>query len=407
MNNKQTLKRSLNLPLITLYGLGNILGAGIYVLVGKVAGEAGYYAPLAFFIASIIAAISAFTYAEMSARYPVSAGEAVYLHEGLNLKPLTIAVGLMITVAGMVSASAMAHGFAGYFSVFVDLPPWVLMAGLILFLGALAIWGITESVTAAAILTIVEMLGLIMIIFVGADYVTTADISSKMSEQQSIGAIPWLGVFGAAFLAFYAYIGFEDMVNVAEEVKEPEKNMPRAIIIALIISTILYAGVSIVAVMVIEPSVLTQSKAPLADVYQTATGKVPVLIGLIGIFAVVNGGLIQIVMASRLFYGMAKNGWLPEFFTEIHPKTRTPVKSTLVVIAIVLTFALVLHLTTLAAVTSFLVLTVFALVNLSLIKIKKSNPHPEKVRVFSIWIPRLGLVTTVGFLLLEVLSNIF
>jgi len=405
MDNNTTLKRSLSLPLITFFGLGNILGAGIYVLVGKVAGEAGYYAPLAFLVASIIAAISAFTYAELSARYPVSAGEAMYLHEGLNIRVLTIAVGLMITLAGMVSTSALAHGFAGYLSVFIDVPHWLMMLVVILTLGFLAIWGINESVTVAAMLTLIEIVGLILIIVVGTDYLTEATQVARIANT-SFGAIPWLGVFSGGFLAFYAYLGFEDMVNVAEEVKDPQKNMPRAVLLCVAISTVLYSGVSIVAVMIIEPQLLTLSVAPLADVYTAATGKAPVLISVIGIFAVINGALIQMIMASRMLYGMASKGWLPGYLSVIHPKTRTPVHTTIIVMLIILFFALSMHLVALAQMTSYLVLTVFALVNLSLIKIKQKHPQADKVKVFSIWVPRFGFITTVSFLLFKIITSL-
>jgi len=403
-DNNKTLKRSLSLTMITFFGLGNILGAGIYVLVGKVAAEAGYFAPLAFFVASIIAAISAFTFAELSARYPVSAGEAVFLHEGLNIRFLTIAVGLMITLAGMISTSALTHGFVGYLSVFVDWPHWLMMVAIILLLGGLAAWGISESVMVASLLTLVEVVGLLLIVFVGTDFLISTEHAIK-EVNLSLGGIPWLGVFSGAFLAFYAYIGFEDMVTVAEEVKEPEKNMPRAIILALVISTVLYAAVSIVAVMVVEPRQLSLSAAPLAEVYTVATGREPVLISLIGIFAVINGALIQIIMASRLLYGMAVKGWLPRYLAQIHATTRTPLHSTLVVVFIILFFALSLQLVTLAELTSYLILIVFALVNLSLIKIKQKNPRPDKVKLVSVWVPRLGFISASGFLLLKLVSN--
>ena len=405
MSDKNTLKRSLSLPMITFFGLGNILGAGIYVLVGKVAGEAGYFAPLAFFVASVVAAVSAFTYAELSARYPVSAGEAVYIHEGLNIRALTIAVGLMIAMAGMISSSALTHGFTGYLSVFFDLPQWLMMVTVVLALGVLAIWGINESVMLASLFTLVEIIGLLLIVFVGADFLTSEQAAS-INATPSLSGFSWLGVFSGAFLAFYAYIGFEDMVNIAEEVKEPEKNMPRAIVLAVIISTILYALVSVVAVMIIEPQQLAQSDAPLADVYTAATGKAPIVISLIGIFAVINGALIQIIMASRLLYGMAHKGWLPRFLTDINSRTRTPVNSTLVVVFIILFFALSLELVTLAELTSYLVLTVFALVNFSLIKIKAKHPQADKVKVVSIWVPRLGFVSATAFLIIAILSNL-
>jgi len=406
MNNKNKLKRSLSLPMISFFGLGNIMGAGIYVLVGKVAGEAGYFAPLAFFVASVVAAISAVTYAELSARYPVSAGEAIYLHEGLNIRVLTIGVGLLIATAGMVSTSALAHGFAGYLSVFVDLPNWLILVSIILILGMLAMWGIGVSVMVAAIFTVIELMGLLIIVVLGGDYIADTDLQLS-NDAFSLSTISWAGVFSAAFLAFYAYLGFEDMVNVAEEVKEPEKNMPRAILIAVVVSTLLYAAVSSVAVMVIEPQQLAMSNAPLADVYQKITNQKPVLLSAIGLFAVINGALIQIIMASRLLYGMSKNAWLPKFLSDVNAKTNTPIASTIVVVSIVLVLSLLFHLVTLAQITSYIVLSVFALVNLSLIKIKEKDPQPENVRVYSKWIPVMGLLTTLLFIMIEVSHQIF
>jgi len=406
MNNINTLKRSISLPMIAFFGLGNIMGAGIYVLVGKVAGEAGYFAPLAFFIASIVAAISAFSYAELSARFPVSAGEAVYVNEGFNIRSLTIGVGLLIAIAGTVSTSALAHGFAGYLSVFVDLPDWQIISGIILLLGILAIWGINASVMVAAIFTLVELFGLLIIVVLGGDYIVNTDLHVSV-HAFSPSAISWAGVFSAAFLAFYAYLGFEDMVNIAEEVKEPEKNMPRAILIAVVVSTLLYAGVSTVAVLVIEPNQLATSNAPLADVYQKITNKSPVLLSVIGLFAVINGALIQIVMASRLLYGMSKNAWLPKFLSAVNPFTNTPIASTLVVVFIVLVLSLLFHLVTLAQMTSYIVLSVFALVNFSLIRIKAKDPHPENIKVYSKWIPIMGFVTTLLFIMIEINKQLF
>jgi basic amino acid/polyamine antiporter, APA family len=404
--NQTTLKRSLSLPLITFYGLGNILGAGIYVLIGKVAGEAGYFAPLSFFIASVIAAVTAFTYAELSARYPVSAGEAVYLYEGFHNSNLSKIVGILIALAGVVSSAAIAHGFAGYLQVFIDVPAPVIISLMLLVLGALTAWGISQSVTFAAAFTVIEMFGLFLIIWVGAEHIP--EFTNKMANSQSdLSSISWLGVMSGAFLAFYAYIGFEDMVNVAEEVKDPQRNMPRAILLSVIISTLLYSAVSIISVSVLTPEQLSASDAPLAAVYSKLTGEVPVLITVIGLFAVINGALIQIIMASRLLYGMAIRNWLPKPLAKISPRTRTPINSTIIVVALMLFFALVLPMVTLAELTSYIVLTVFALVNLALIKIKKQSPQPEGVSIFSVWVPMLGFVTTLFFLLNQLVSNFF
>lgn len=403
MENKAIkLRRSLSLPLITFYGLGNILGAGIYVLVGKVAGEAGYYAPLSFIVASVIAAISAFTYAELSARYPVSAGEAVYIHEGFGIQKLSLVIGLLITFAGIVSSAVIAHGFAGYMQVFLGLPGWLLMIVLLLCLGGVAAWGISQSVKVAAILTITEIIGLLIIIFVGVDFIPQPEqILDKPASFTNDFSL--LGIMSGAFLAFYAYLGFEDMVNVAEEVKEPHRTMPRAILLCVIISTVLYGLVALVSISVLSPLELSQSDAPLASVYMQATGKSPVLISIIGVFAVVNGALIQIIMSSRLLYGMASRGWLPGFLAKVYPITLTPINSTVVSVALILVLALTLNIVELAELTSYLVLVVFAMVNLALIKIKQKEPNPEGIKVFSVWLPRLGFVSTVLFLLFELI----
>ena len=402
-NNNNSLKRSLNLPMITFYGLGNILGAGIYVLVGKVAADAGYFTPLSFFLASIVAGLSALSYAELAARYPVSAGVAVYLYEGFHKHAVSRLVGIMICLAGIISSSALSHGFAGYLSVFVDAPSWIVITLMILTFGVLAIYGISESVMVASLLTLVEIFGLLMIMFVGMDQVPEF-VNMVQLNQVSVTSFAWTGIFAGAFLSFYAYIGFEDMVNVAEEVKQPEKNMPRAILLAVIISTLLYAGVAIIAVMSIAPEQLAQSAAPLADVYVKETGNSPVIISLISMVAVVNGVLIQLIMSSRILYGMARKGWLPGWLTYVSVKTQTPVLSTLVVVALILFFALLLPLVQLAELTSYLILTVFVLVNLALLKIKKSLPQPEGVRVFTPWIPRLGFVSAALFLIIKIVD---
>ena len=411
---KVTLKRSLSLYLITFYGLGNILGAGIYVLVGKVAAEAGYFAPVSFFIASIIAAISAFSYAELSSRYPVSAGEAVYIYEGFGVKKLSLIVGLLITSAGIVSTAAIAHGFSGYMQIFFDLPHWLMITLMLLTLGGLASWGIKQSVRVAALLTLAEVAGLLIIIVVGFDHLPQLSQLSvdelkgnglhTTSDSMLQGGM-LLGVFSGAFLAFYAYIGFEDMVNVAEEVNDAQRTMPRAILLCVIISTLLYGLVSLVAISVLTPLQLSLSDAPLASVYSTATGRAPVIISAIGVFAVINGALIQIIMASRMLYGMSDRGWLPGYLKKIHPLTRIPLNSTMLTVSLMIIFALLLPMVTLVELTSYLVLMVFALVNLALIKIKRRDPEPEGASVFSVWLPVAGFVTTVSFFLIEVVSN--
>lgn len=395
------LPRRLNLPLLSLYGLGNILGAGIYVLIGKVAGEAGYWAPVAFLFASLIAAFTAFTYAELGARFPVSAGEAVYLFKAFQLRHLSLLVGLLIVLSGTVSAAAICQGFAGYLGVFVDLPNTLVIIVLLLVLGGLAIWGIQESVTIAAAFTLIEIFGLLFICYVSKDSLGNfPDVIEQLPSFTSFSTLT--AILSASFLAFYAYIGFEDMVNVAEEVKEPERNMPRAVIISLVVSSLLYALVAFLAILVISPAELGASEAPLASVYEKATGEKPWLISVISLFAVINGALIQIIMGSRILYGMADNGWLPSFLAKVNPVTRTPAVATLVIISMEIVFALMIPLVKLAEITSLLILTIFVLVNLALVKIKLTETEPFAVS-YPLWVPLTGVVTSFLFVFLKLL----
>lgn len=395
------LKRSLSLAQLTFYGLGTILGAGIYVLVSKVAGLAGLYAPISFLVAAALAALTGMSYAELSARYPKSAGEPVYVQEGLRWRPLSVLVGWLIILTGVVSAATIANGFVGYLHVFIAAPDWLVITLLVIALGLLAAWGISESVMAASAITLVEIGGLILVLAVAGE--NLGDLPERLPElTPPLDGAAWQGILLGAFIAFYAFIGFEDMVNVAEEVKEPARMLPLAIIIAIVISTVLYLLVALVAVLALPPAELAQSRAPLALIYERATGSAPVLISLISLFAVMNGALIQIIMASRVLYGMSREGWLHKAFGKVHARTRTPVFSTVVAAALVLVLALWLPLVTLAKITSFVILIVFALINLSLARVKRRNPRPSGLKIYPAWIPIAGFLATSGLLLFQV-----
>jgi basic amino acid/polyamine antiporter, APA family len=398
------LKRSLSLTLVTLYGLGNILGAGIYVLIGKVAANAGQYAPFSFLVASILAGLTAFTYAELSSRYPLSAGEAVYMQAGFNLKLLSSTVGLLIILAGIVSAATICRGFVGYFHQFVPLSETFIIVVLVSVLGALAAWGIVESVRVAALLTLAELFGLLLVLWVAAP-AGEAIIEGLHSMTTSIVLSDWHGIMLGGMLAFYAYIGFEDMVNVAEEVRNPVVNLPRAILIALLVSTLLYMAVALVAITSVPVAELANSDAPLAFIYQRATGNTPVLISTIAMFAVVNGALIQIIMASRVCYGLSRQGWLPAMFSRVNPFTRTPLISTLLVSLSILIMALWLPIETLARGASLLLLMVFSLVNLALWRIKRRADTAPAGFSVPLWIPVAGFVSSTAFMAYQLLAG--
>ena len=396
-----SLKRSLGFWLLLFYGVGNILGAGIYVLVGKVAAQAGYFVPLSFMLAALVAAFSAFTYAELSSRYPFAAGEAVYLQKGFGLTWLSSATGVLIAMAGILSAATIARGFVGYLQLFVEIPQWLAIIALLVLLGAVAIWGIAESVKIAALFTLLEIIGLLLIIITGS-----AQLERLPGIIDNLPALNqrhlWPGIFAGAFLAFYAFIGFEDMVNVAEEVREPEITIPRAILSALIIATLLYAMVSLVAVVNLSPRELAASEAPLADLYTAATGRKAVVISLISLFAIVNGALIQIIMASRIFYGMSRLGWLPAILGRVSQRSHTPVIATLLVTSFILVLALWFPLVKLAASTSYLILSVFLLVNLALLRIRAIYPLPENVKGYPVWVPVMGAAGSLLLLMAQI-----
>lgn len=404
-NTTPGLRRSLSLPLITFYGLGTILGAGIYVLIGEVAAQAGMLTPLAFLLAATLAALSAFSYAELAARFPLSAGEAVYAYQAFGRRPLSLAIGLSLVAIGIASSATLVNGFVGYFQLFFTLPEPLLIVAFVLGLGLIAAWGISQAAWVAVVATWVEIGGLLLVLWVGWPH--WGELPARAAEfVPGAQARIWWGVLAAAFIAFYAYIGFEDMVNVAEEVSEPRRNLPIAILLALVITTVLYLLIAVTAVLVVEPGELARSRAPLALVYERASGQSPLFIGLIGLAAVINGSLIQMIMASRILYGMARQGWLPAAFGRVHARTQTPLVATAGVVLLILCMALWLPLVTLAKATSFITLSVFAMVNLSLWVIKGRTPECAGAPNYPRILPLAGFIASLLFLFLQLFQEI-
>ena len=393
-----TLKRTVTLPLLTLYGLGNILGAGIYVLIGEVVGLAGFSSPLAFLVAMVIAGLTAFSYMELSSRYPVSASVSVYLHEAFGHRRLATLVGLLIVLGGISSAAALSLGFAGYFLAFVGLPKILISAVLLLILSGIAILGIGESAKFASLFTLVEVFGLLLIIIAGREHLLSFDPTQLLAIDPDVG---WSGVFGGAFLAFYAFIGFEDMVNISEEVKNPRRTMAYAILASLGLATVLYLATVVVSIGAVPASELGASDAPLALVLQRVSSLDPILITFIGLAATINGALVQLIMGSRILYGLADRGWISSRFAGLHETYRTPVLATIVVLAATILGAFALPLVSLAKLTSLFVLAVFVAVNVSLIVIKQRHVATNTAFEIPVILPVLGAMTATGILLLQ------
>lgn len=395
------LKRTLNLPMLTLYGLGTIIGAGIYALVGEIAGATGYGAPLSFLVASLVAGLTACSFAELAGRYPRAAGAALYVQQGFGRVRLSVLAGLLAALAGVVSAAALVNGFTGYFQNYLELDrTWIIIA-VTLVLGGLAGWGIAQSVAVAALITLVEVGGLLLVIGTGAGELTA--LVDRWHEflpgpASTVGAG---SVLLGVTLAFYAYIGFEDMVDVAEEVKGVRATMPRAILLTLGISTLLYLLLMVTALLAMPPSALAGSSAPLATIYEVQTGRPAVAIGIIAMFAIINGALVQIVMASRVLYGLSSRGQLPALLGRVNATTRTPLVATAVATAVVLALTLYGRLGPLAKTTSIIMLTIFALVNLALWRLKGRGPPPQETYDFPRAFPALGCLLSAAFVLRE------
>ncbi len=378
----EALKRRIGLGLLTAYGIGVMVGAGIYVLVGAVVAEAGVWAPLSFIIAGLIAAPSALSYAELSTRIPEAAGEAAFVEKGLNSHALSVIVGLGIVLAGTVSAAAVLRGGAGYLLSVVDLPFLPVVVGLGATLTFVAVLGVLESLAMAAVFTAIELVGLALVSWVG---LTAEPVADWVTPE----AIHWGGVGIAAVLAFFAFIGFEDIVNMAEEVSRPEKNLPRSILLALAATSVIYALVSFAAVRAVPGDLLAASERPLALVWEEATGRGAGFLSLIAVAAALNGVLAQIVMASRVLFGLGRREPRLESFHHAQPRFGTPMRATVLIGVFVVGAALVLPVASLAEMTSIVLLSVFAVVNLSLIMLKRQKAEaPFRVPD---WVPYVGL----------------
>ncbi len=263
MSNNTTLNRSLSLPMMVLYGLGTTVGAGIYALVGELAGVAGYLAPAAFLVASLLAGLTAMSFAELSGRFPLAAGAALYVQNGFSSTQMARLTGLVVVLAGLVSAAALLNGFVGYFHEFFNVDRSFIILLVTVVLSAIAIWGIAESVTIASVVTLVEIAGLLWII--GVSRSGLAQLPDMwVNFIPTIDTVSLASIYAGTLLAFYAFIGFEDMVDVAEEVKDVKRNLPIAILLTLGITTLLYVLIMIVAVLAMPPEILAKSKAPLA-----------------------------------------------------------------------------------------------------------------------------------------------
>jgi APA family basic amino acid/polyamine antiporter len=393
------LKRVIGLPLLVLYGLGITIGAGIYVLVGAAAGEAGIHAPAAFLLAAFVMAFSAMSFAEFSGRVPQSAGEAVYVEAGFGWPWLSLLVGLSIVAAATIGGAAIALGCAGYVGVLIEAPKPVIVAVIVLAMGALAAKGIREAVGFAGILTVIEVAGLAAIVIAGfrADPDLLAKLPASLPPLDDSAALT--GVMAAGLIAFFAFIGFDDVVNLVEETRDPRRTMPWAIVISLVAVTLIYVLVVLVAVNAVPLDELAATEAPIGLLFERLTGISPLTITLIAIVATLNGVVIEIIMAARVVYGLSRKGRLPAQLGVVNARTQTPLVATVLITGATLALAVFVPLDALVEMTSQVILAVFTLVNLSLVIVKiRGDAAPEGVFTVPVLVPVIGALTCVGLL---------
>jgi len=385
------LKRALGLMEATVCGVGIILGAGIYALIGKAAGMAGNGVWISFVIAAIVAGLSGLSYAELSSVFPKAGAEYEYTKNAFG-KKLAFIVGWMIALSGIIGATTVALGFGGYFEAIVGTPILLAAAALVILLSLVIAYGVKEAAFFAIIGTLIEGAGLVIIILIGIPYFGSVDYFEMPSFD---------GLFAAAALVFFAYIGFEEMVRMAEEVKKPEKNMPKALIIAIALTTIIYILVAIAVVSVIDFNTLATSNSPLADVVSVAwSSDAFFAFSIIALFATGNTVLLIMMAASRIIYGMADSGALPKSVSYVNPSRRTPWTAIAIVGILTMAFFLVGEIEKVANLTNFTVFATFIVINAALIKLrydKRDMKRPFKVPVNIGWfpvLPALAIITT-------------
>ncbi len=386
------LKRHMGLFQLTMYGVGLILGAGIYVLIGEAAGFAGNSVWISFLLGVVAAMFAGLSYAELTALFPRAAAEYTFVKHAFKSRFIGFIIGWLTAITSMITAATVSLGFGGYFAEFIDIP---ITISAILLIGGLSFVnfiGIKHSAWMNVVFALVTAAGLALIIIIGITY----DAPEPIDYFDAPNGIT--GIVFAFVLIFFAFIGFEDMANVAEEVKRPKKTLPRAIILSVIITGIIYVLVALSVVRVVNWEELGLSLAPLADVANTSLGASGgVTLSVIALFATASTVLITLVAGARILYGMGKSGSLPSFLSIVHSKTHTP---WIAVIGIFLTsfaFAFIGDIVIVASIVVFAVVITFAMINLSVILLRYVEPELERPFKTPLNIGKFPILPLVGF----------
>ncbi len=389
MERKIRLRRTLGLFEVTISGIGIILGAGIYALIGEAAGLAGNAIWISFALSAIVAVLTGLSYAELASMFPKASAEYEYTSQAFGRFPAFI-IGWLIIFSGVIGAATVALGFAGYFQALTgaSLLPSALI--LLAFLSAIVSLGIKQSARVAVVLTTVEVSGLLFVILLGIPYLGRVDLL----EMSPLGIS---GIFQASALIFFAFLGFEEIVKLSEEAKDPEKNIPRGLMLAISASIVLYIMVALSAASVLGWEKLSQSSAPFADIAYSALGaNASTIISIMALFATANTVLLMLLASSRIIFGMAQSGSLPQILAKVYPRTQTPWAASLLSMILAAAFVFLEDIAFVANVNNFTVFVTFMVINAVLIVLRyRKTEACRPFRVPLCW-GRLPLLPVLG-----------
>lgn len=388
------LRRAISGPLLYAFILGDVLGAGIYALMGVLAGKVGgiLWAPL--LLALLMALLTAGSYAELVTKYPRAGGAAVFAERAFRVPLISFLVGFSMLAAGVTSAAGLAIAFAGdYFRTFLDVPTTLVAVVFLAVVGALNARGIRESVTVNLVMTAIEVSGLVIVVVVAAIFLGRGGGDLSRTTEVPEGVSVTGAVLAGAIIAYYSFVGFETSANVIEEVRHPTRTYPRALFGALLTAGVVYVLVGVASAAAVAPADLEKSSGPLLEVVKASGVSVPAwLFSLIALIAVANGALLTMIMASRLTYGMAEQGLLPDVLARVLPRRRTPWVAIVTTTVVAMLLTLVGDLSTLAETVVLLLLFVFLSANVSVLVLRRDHVEHKHFRVWT-FVPVLGIAS--------------
>ncbi|OZE92738.1 amino acid permease [Rhodococcoides fascians] len=388
------LRRAISGKLLFVFILGDVLGAGIYALVGEIAGEVGGAIWLPMLLALLMALLTAASYAELVTKYPRAGGAAVFAQRAFRRPIVSFLVGFSMLAAGVTSAGGLALAFSGdYLAVFLDVPAVPAAVVFLLLVGLLNARGITESLRANLGMTVIEVSGLVVIIALAGLVLSRGDGAPSRVLEFTDDTTPTMAVLGAALLAFYSFVGFETSANIAEEVEDVRRVHPRALLGAVTTAGVVYVLVGLAVATVVPADTLAQSTGPLLEVVDAADAGIPPWVfSLVALVAVANGALLTMIMASRLTFGMARDGLLPVALAKVLPGRKTPWAAIVATTVVAMVLCTTGSVAALAETVVLLLLFVFISTNIAVLVLRRDRSDTDHFRTPTA-LPVLALIT--------------